>query len=303
MLKEFIKSLSPPILLDIYYGIRFKLIYLKYRKYFIKNKSLKDSMVGQRCFILGSGHSIDSVDINRFKNENIIGLNSFMFHNDYKAIMNSDNHGIKQHVFTPLHEFESLNVHNVYINELDENIIDNIQCFFAIDDFKHNYIDEFTSRNTVHKSNRHYIHSNTPFDKQKILSELSYDCSKTIWSHKTSSNLALFLALYMGFEYIYLLGVDHDHMNASPDNIKAVKGGVLAAAETRKMKKIHSELESKLDSKLEIREPQTGHFKDLIEVIRPMELIEEKFPLKVKNLSKRSVFYCHQTVDIESLDI
>ena len=117
MLKEFIKSLSPPILLDIYHGIRFKLIYLKYRKYFIKNKSLKDSMVGQRCFILGSGHSIDSVDINRFKNENIIGLNSFMFHNDYKAIMNSDNLGIKQHVFTPLHEFESLNVHNVYINE------------------------------------------------------------------------------------------------------------------------------------------------------------------------------------------
>ena len=293
MLKEFIKSLSPPILLDIYYGIRFKLIYLKYRKYFIKNKSLKDSMVGQRCFILGSGHSIDSVDINRFKNENIIGLNSFMFHDDYKSIISPELEGVKYHVISALHEFAYPNMHNAYIDELDAGISNSVKYFFGIDDFKFNYIDEFKKKKSLNEPNRHYIHCNIPSEKKDKITDASYDCSKTTWAHKTSSNMALFLALYLGFENIYLLGVDHDHMNADPDNVKAVKKGILAESETVLLKELYTNNKGS----------QVGHFNDLIGVIRPMELIEDKFPLKVKNLSKKSIFYCHQTVDIESLDI
>lgn len=293
MLKEFIKSLSPPILLDIYYGIRFKLIYLKYRKYFIKNKSLKDSMVGQRCFILGSGHSIDSVDINRFKNENIIGLNSFMFHDDYKSIISPELEGVKYHVITALHEFAYPNMHNAYIDELHASLSNSVEYFFGIDDFKLNYIDEFKKKKCLDEPNMHYIHCNTPYEKKDKITDASYDCSKTTWAHKTSSNMALFLALYLGFENIYLLGVDHDHMNADPDNVKAIKNGILSESETILLKELFTNGKGS----------QVGHLNDLIGVIRPMELIEEKFPLKVKNLSKRSVFYCHQTVDIESLNI
>jgi hypothetical protein len=87
MFKKKLKEIIPPILLSTYYFFKFKLIYIKYRNFFIKNAVLKNSMSEQRCFILGSGHSIDSIDITRFKDENIIGLNSFMFHDKYKEII------------------------------------------------------------------------------------------------------------------------------------------------------------------------------------------------------------------------
>ena len=51
------------------------------------------------------------------------------------------------------------------------------------------------------------------------------------------------------------------------------------------------------------KEKQTSHFLDLIDVIRPMELIEDQFPNRVKNLSTRSIFYCHEVVDIDTINL
>ena len=141
--------------------------------------------------------------------------------------------------------------------------------------------------------NRHYIHCNIVPEKKDNITDASYDCSKTTWAHKTSSNMALFLALYLGFKDIYLLGVDHNHMYADPNNVKAIKSGIVSESETILLKELHTKGKGS----------QVSHFNDLIGVIRPMELIEDRFPLKVKNLSKKSVFYCHQIVDIESLGI
>ena len=294
MFKKKLKEIIPPILLSTYYFFKFKLIYIKYRNFFIKNAVLKNSMSEQRCFILGSGHSIDSIDITRFKDENIIGLNSFMFHDKYKEIMSSDK-GLKQHVFTALHEMETLDLQNAYLDELELNILENVRNFFAIDDYKYNYIDEFTKKSTINRSYKYFMHSNTQYGDKEIFNESSYDCSKTTWAHKTSSNMALFLALYLGFKEIYLLGVDHSHMNADPEDVKAIKKGVLSEAETELLKKNHQ--------KYEKGGSQVSHYKDLIKVIRPMEIIEQNFPLRVKNLSKQSIFYCHQVVDIETLGI
>ena len=47
---------------------------------------------------------------------------------------------------------------------------------------------------------------------------------------------------------------------------------------------------------------QTSFLKDLIPVIKPMEMIEKKFPGRVKNLSKRSFFYCHDQIEISDLE-
>ena len=293
-LKIIFKNLTPPILLNSYRTFKFKLIYWKYKKFFIQNTILKDSMVGERCFIFGSGHSINSADITRFKNENIIGLNSFMFHQDYQELMNSVK-GFKAHVFTPLHEMKTLDLQNSYLEELEENILENVKNFFGIDDFKYNYIDEFTKKNNADNFNKYYIHANTAYEVTEDFNESSYDCAKTTWSHKTSSNMALFLALYLGFKDIYLLGVDHDHMNADPSNVKGIKKGILAQAETELLETLHQ--------KYEKGGSQVNHLKDLIAVIRPMEIIEENFPLRVKNLSKQSIFYCHEVVEIDSLDL
>ena len=83
-------------------------------------------------------------------------------------------------------------------------------------------------------------------------------------------------------------------MNADVNNVKAIKEGVLAKDEARKLKFLRK------DNK---KEKQTLHFLDLIDVIRPMEMIEDEFPKRVKNLSTRSIFYCHEVVDIETIDL
>ncbi|MDA9636811.1 hypothetical protein N9T42_03830 [SAR86 cluster bacterium] len=248
-------------------------------------------MIKKRCFILGSGHSINDINIEILKNENVICLNSLMHHEKYDALMNSEL-GKKIHVFTPLHEFRDKKLLNDYILELEAPILEKVECYFGIDDYKHNYIKEFRKNSITINKNKKFIHTNIFYENRDCIEEEDYDCSKTIWATKSSSNLALMLALYMGFEEIFLLGVDHSHINInSVDEIKAVKKGVLVKDEQDQFKNILSKG----------KEHQSSFFKDLISVIKPMELIEDKFPGKVKNLSKISIFDCHEVVDIDSL--
>lgn len=249
-------------------------------------------MNDQRCFIVGSGNSINDVDLELLKNENLIFLNSFLHHDKYSDLIKS-NRGKKFHVFTPLHAFKNKNILENYIDEFKNPILKNVTCFFGIDDFSTNYIKEFRKKNLEIHDNSYYVYCTKKPDENKPLAPDDFELSKNIWSPKTSSNLALQIAIYMNFNEIYLIGIDHDYMNTkNVENIKVIKQGTLVEDEQDQWK-AHLK-----DGKID----QTLFLKDLIPVIKPMEIIEKKFPGRVKNISKRSFFYCHDQVDISDLE-
>ncbi len=249
-------------------------------------------MNGQRCFIVGSGNSINDIDLELLKNENLIFLNSFLHHDKYSDLIKS-NRGKKFHVFTPLHAFKNKKILENYIDEFQNPILKNVTCFFGIDDFSTNYIKEFKKKNLEIHDTSHYVFCTKKLDENKPLTPDDFELSKNIWSPKTSSNLALQIAIYMNFNEIYLIGIDHDYMNTkNAENIKVIKKGTLVEDEQDQWK---TQLKNgKID--------QTLFLKDLIAVIKPMEIIEKKFPGRVKNLSKRSFFYCYDQVSISDLE-
>ena len=248
-------------------------------------------MNDQRCFIVGSGNSINDVDLKLLKNENLIFLNSFLHHDHYSDLVKSKR-GKKFHVFTPLHQFRNKKILENYIDEFKNPILKNVTCFFGIDDFATNYIKEFKKKNLGIHDTSYYVYCTKKPDENKLLTSDDFELTKNIWSPKTSSNLALQIAIYMNFNEIYLIGIDHDYMNTRhADNIKVIKKGTLVEDEQDQWKALLKH--GKID--------QTSFLKDLIPVIKPMEIIEKKFPGRVKNLSKRSFFYCHDKVDISDL--
>lgn len=250
-------------------------------------------MNGQRCFIVGTGNSISDIDIDKLKNENIIFLNSFLHHDQYIDIAASKK-GKKFHLFTPLHKFKNKKIHDDYMDEFKTSSLKNVTCFFGIDDFSTNYIEEFKKKEMSILDNSFFIYCNKKYKDVDALSEEDFEISKNIWSPKTSSNLALFLAIYMGFKDIYLIGVDHDQINTiNADNLKVIKNGSLVIEERKEWKKLFEK--GRVD--------QTLFLKDLVEIIKPMELIEKRYPGRVKNLSRRSIFYCHDEVDINNIEM
>ncbi len=249
-------------------------------------------MDDQRCFIVGSGNSIGDIDLKLLKNENIIFLNSFLHHDQYSDLIKS-NKGKKFHVFTPLHEFKNKKILENYIDEFKNPILKHVTCFFGIDDFSTNYIEEFKKKNLEIHDSSFYVYCTKKYDDIGSISPDDFELSKNIWSPKTSSNLALQIAIYMNFNEIYLIGIDHDYMNTKhSENIKIIKKGTL----------VEDEQDQWNDLLDDGRINQTSFLKDLIPVIKPMEIIEKKFPGRVKNLSKRSFFYCHDQVDISDLE-
>ena len=94
-LKSLLKWATPYGFVEFSRNIRrdykYSNLYLKYKDpgaltVLGKNKILKDIHKNQRCFILGTGPSINKIDINKLKNEKCIFLSQFYLHKDYQNI-------------------------------------------------------------------------------------------------------------------------------------------------------------------------------------------------------------------------
>ena len=205
MFKKIIKNwLLPPAFYRLL--IRCKTLLRKFivtnysKDYFIKNLNLKNANIGQRCFILGSGSSIKSQNLGRLIGEKVISVSNTFVHSDYSAIQPL------YHVLPPL-----LNSHGQLNTE--SNFVEWLRD-----------METRTKKTSIflHVGDRNLITGNNLFVEQKIywVNYCNWDGDfdfpidlanvPNIWS---VSELAITIALYLGFEKIYLLGFDHDWFN------------------------------------------------------------------------------------------
>ena len=163
-----------------------------------KNIKYKNIHKGERCFILGSGPSIVKQDLKKLRGEIVITQNHFQAHEDIKSI------NPMYHCVVPF--FHSKEFTGDWINwfsSMEERLPLDTQMFF-------------------HLNTKHILEENSFFTNRinylkvglspTTLEQAQVDIAKRIMIVPTALPQCLTIALYMGFEKIYLLGCDEDQI-------------------------------------------------------------------------------------------
>lgn len=160
---------------------------------------LKNSEKGKRCFIVATGSSINNQDLTLLKDEVVIGVNGLYMHKDINIIKP------KYYVLLPIFEYHKrFNDESHYVNWLSamEQTLDEATTYF-LGDSDEPYLEKynlFKDKNIVYKTYTPYT------DIDEIV-----DIDLSNFSHSRSvSGSAIKIALYLGFDEIFLLGFDHD---------------------------------------------------------------------------------------------
>ena len=204
-LKHFIKDcLIPPKILEVFLSGK---VYLKNtlmnsenKRLLADNHLLKNRHTGCRCFILGAGSSIKNQDIKKLKGEFVISVSNTFVHPDFAEI------NPKYHILPSLIESHG----DTYPEEkfiawlkAMEASTNNAEMFFHIGDRA-----MIQKNGLFHNRILHWFthaHWNGNFNTPINLARIPH-----VWS---VSELALTVALYLGFDKIYLIGIDHDWFN------------------------------------------------------------------------------------------
>ncbi|MFH1832140.1 MAG: 6-hydroxymethylpterin diphosphokinase MptE-like protein [bacterium] len=209
--------------------------YLRYKdpeifKTLNKNRILNNTHKNQRCFILGTGPSINKIDINKLKNEHCIFLSQFYLHKDYQHI------SPKYHLFSGM--TPHLNGKATYDHWLKffKQIEDSVPVKTAL--FM-NYFDKNFILKHGFFSKHNVYYSCFKKDLKKIFKD-KINLTQVLYGATGIPIMAIQLAIGMGFKEIYLLGIDccwdkethasHfykteasvvDHLGLTPDDILA----------------------------------------------------------------------------------
>jgi hypothetical protein len=181
----------------------YKRTILKFLKYgLIRNSNLlpnevfKNKHRGERCFILGSGHSINKQDLSLLNGEIVMTQNNFHFHSQIDVISPT------YHVLVPKYQppaFDSSWI--VWLESMEDRLPKSTKLFL---DINTRYLVDSSS---VFQERAHYLttgYSNIAMKKAPI------DLTRPLMNVPTVLCECLAIAIYMGFDNIYLLGFDLD---------------------------------------------------------------------------------------------
>lgn len=162
-----------------------------YNNYYLK--SLQNKYAGKRCFIIGNGPSLNVCDLDKLKTEYTFGT-----HRIYNIFKQTD----WRPTFYCAQDQKLIRNSHKEINNLIKS-----KKFIA---FVHEDIKNITK-------NAKYIKI-VPDEFYPSLPNFSTDITKQIYEGYTVSYMCLQLAVYMGFNEIYLLGIDHNYtITQNPD--------------------------------------------------------------------------------------
>ncbi|MDB5807754.1 MAG: hypothetical protein JWN73_5076 [Betaproteobacteria bacterium] len=163
-----------------------------------RNAEFLGRYAGQRCFILCNGPSVKRQDIRALKNEHVFSVSSGYHHPDY-ALINPRFHCIPQLTYGMITREDAVN----WFREIH-------RCLGPATLFL-NYTEEALVReeNLLPGRDVRYLVFSGGFEQYKPLAKP--DIARRIPAVQSVPIMCLMVAMYMGFDRIYLLGTDHDH--------------------------------------------------------------------------------------------
>ena len=196
-------------------GLRFQYKEPMAKKALEKNQILKGAYKGKRCFIIGTGPSINKQDLSLIAGETCLVMNSFYLHPEYPNLQDV------YHVVTGIY------IQYLQANSQLKNGGDVLTDGSYVDQWFDKFKDKLSLQNT--KNKRFFVDFPDKEIVEKHLSGPEYqifygrfarniedikiygiDASFPLYNYHNVSVKALQLAIHMGFDQIYLLGLDHD---------------------------------------------------------------------------------------------
>ncbi|MEH7380053.1 6-hydroxymethylpterin diphosphokinase MptE-like protein [Bacillus sp. JJ1533] len=174
------------------YRLAFKPFYINMRMKSLsrKVKELKAFHKGESCFIIGNGPSLTVEDLNRIKNQVSFSCN--------RINILLDKTEWKPYYYT----FTDSLIASEFFEEL--YVMRKKQMFVVVSNTSYNSLKKHLGKKNCIYLRSYYGREDNGFPK------FSTDVSKKLFQHGTVTYANIQLAAYMGFENIYLLGVDHD---------------------------------------------------------------------------------------------
>ncbi len=168
-----------------------------------ENIKYKDIHKGERCFILGSGHSILKQDLTKLRGEIVITQNHFHVHPDIDVIQP------KYHCVVPMYQPPEYNNDWIkWFESMEDKLPSHTILFLGLNS------KELVEENELFVNRRSYINHgpNAMFMRRPAI-----DLTRIITGIPTVLTQCLTVALYMGFGKIYLLGFDLDQLCQKAD--------------------------------------------------------------------------------------
>jgi Protein of unknown function DUF115 len=164
-----------------------------------KNILLKNTYKSKKCYIIGNSPSLNNHDLLLLENENVFCLNTFFVHKDFDKIKPNF------YVFADpdLYNLDE-NIKEWWEKLIKKSINKNISYFLPIQ-LKNTFIHEKLIHEKIY-----FIDLSLPFNNQSVK---YFDLSKPVNGVQNVLILSVQIAVFMGFEEIYLLGADHDWMS------------------------------------------------------------------------------------------
>ena len=178
-----------------YYSRRNEIIYsMGLEKYFFnddvsKIQTFKNKHLGERCFIIGNGKSLNELDLTKLKNEITFGVNAIY--------LNKEKMG-----FLPTYYF----VEDIFVAEDRADEINSLQ---GLTKFFGHYLKYCIKKD----NNTVFLNVKREFnERDKYFPRFSINASQKLYVGGTVSYLNLQLAYYMGFREVILVGFDHHYI-------------------------------------------------------------------------------------------
>jgi hypothetical protein len=191
------------------YRKKFKPTYINIRIRIIsrKVKKLKDSHIGESCFIIGNGPSLTATDLNKIKN--LVSFSS-----------NRINLFLEETAWRPY--YYSFIDAPMAINFFDDVYnMQKKQMFVVVLDKTYSSLKKHFGKDCIFLR-RYYEH------EKNGLPKFSENLSRKINTHSTVTYVNIQLATYMGFKNIYLLGVDNNYaINKQKDGLIEINNGLI----------------------------------------------------------------------------
>ena len=161
------------------------------------NIDLVNKYKGQSCFIIGCGPSVKSQNLAALSEQNVIALSTLFYHEDYDKLKPLANIFTGYTFHNDIHEPEYFITAYKEINKYADGML-----FFEEHD------NEFIKSNNFFQ-NKEVRYYKALLDIENI-DTIEPEIDKFIYAGKNIAIFAIQIAISLGFEKIYLLGLDHD---------------------------------------------------------------------------------------------
>ena len=223
MFKNFIKGLLPFFIYDKIQKNR--LLLEDFRKDSIStikninvikgNKKFRNMYLNNRCFILCNGPSINNQKIEMLKDEIVFGVSTGYLHDKYK-IIHPKFHCLPQFTYNDAGLNKAYYAQN-YLKKMEKNVYPDTEIFFNISEKR------LIEENGLFKNYKiNYVYFGKSFDNIKK----PYLIDKVIPSVQSVPIMCIMIAIYMGFNKIYLIGTEHDAGISTDKYIHAYKNEI-----------------------------------------------------------------------------